>query len=102
MVGGHYILNILPKYQQKATLPTESKKKKATLLKIHWQFRHLRLDMMTGLLKKVNCHDKEAREIVKTTHTLLFPEPVFIPTECSRLTGACHKFVGMVNKEMPR
>ena len=29
--------------------------------------------------------------IVMLTHTLLFPEPVFIPTDCYRLTGAWYR-----------
>ena len=69
----HYALNILPKGHEKAeeclaTLPTDSKEKKATLLKLHRQFGHPRLNVMTGLLKKVNCDDKEARKIVTNIH----------------------------------
>ena len=51
--AGHYALDILPMSQEKAeeclvTRPTDSKKKKDTLIKLHRQFRHPRLDMMMG------------------------------------------------------
>ena len=64
---GHYAIDILPKALGKregkgeekakeclATLPMVPKEKKATLLKLHRQFGHLRLDVMKGLLKMVN------------------------------------------------
>ena len=46
----------------------DPKEKKATLLKLHRQFGHPRLDVMTELLKKVSCDDKEGREIVTKIH----------------------------------
>ena len=70
---GHYGVDILLSSQEKAeqrlaTLPTDAKEKKATLLKLHWQFRHPRQEVMMGLLKKVNCDDKEARKLVINIH----------------------------------
>ena len=63
-----------------ATLPTDSKEKKATLHKLHRQFGHPRLDVMMGLLKKVNCEDKEVREIVTNIHEYCTTCKRFSPT----------------------
>ena len=75
---GHYALDILPKGQEKAeeylaTLPTDSKEKKATLLKLHRQFGHPRLDMMTGLLKKVNCMTRRRGRLSPTSMNTVPP-----------------------------
>ena len=65
----HYALDILPKGEEKAEeCPKDPKDIKATLFQLNQQFGHLRLDMMMGLLKKVNCGDKEARDIVTNIH----------------------------------
>ena len=65
---GHYALDILPletvvTEQCLATLPTDVKEKEATLRKLHRQFGHPRQEVMVGLLRKVNCADKEARKM---------------------------------------
>ena len=72
-VVGHYALDILPKGEENAeecpaTLPVDPKDIKATLFKLNKQFGHPRLYMMMGLLKKVNCGDKKAWNIVTNIH----------------------------------
>ena len=71
---GHYSLDILPRGEEAAeqclatTLPTDVKEKEATLRKLHRQFGHPRQEVMMGLLKKVNCDDKESRKLVSAIH----------------------------------
>ena len=70
---GHYALDILQKGEKKTeecltTLPTDSREKKVTLLKLNRQSGHPRLEVMMGLLKKVNCDGKEARKIITNSH----------------------------------
>ena len=65
---GHYSLEILPMNKESVeeallTLPKERKEKEKALLKIHRQFGHPREETELDLLKKINCLDKEAKEL---------------------------------------
>ena len=102
---GHYALDILPKSKEKAeeclvTLPMDPKEKKATLLKPHRQFGHPRLDVMARLLKKVNCDDKEARDIVINIHEHCATCKRFSPTPAGPLVSlpAASKFGAILMK----
>ena len=82
---GHYALDILPRGEEAAeqclaTLPTDAKEKEDTLRKLHRQFGHPRQEVMVGLLKKVNCDDKESRKLVTAIHESCATCKRFSPT----------------------
>ena len=71
---GHYSLEILPMNKESVeeallTLPKDRKEKEKVLLKIHRQFGHPREETELDLLKKTNCLDKEAKELLATIHS---------------------------------
>ena len=82
---GHYSLDILPMDQESVeqallTLPEDSKEKKKVLLKIHRQFGHPREETELDLLRKVNCEDAEAKEMLATLHNRCLTCKKFSPT----------------------
>ena len=71
---GHYSLKILPMNKESVeeallTLPKERKEKEKALLKIHRQFGHSREETELNLLKKINCLNKETKELLATIHS---------------------------------
>ena len=83
--AGHYSLDILPMDQESVeeallTLPEDSKEKRRVLLKIHRQFGHPREETEIDLLRKVNCGDAEAKEMLATIHNRCLTCKKFSPT----------------------